>query len=122
MGFKSGLSGFIVGFIAGFIAYPINEIYGLAIAIIAAGLISRGVVSGAISSAFLGVLIPITTYLLSLYQSIQNNEIELIFALLLIVTRVINLSNAYYLIVSAIGGAIFGYIGNKLLTSKEESK
>ncbi|MGQ4832646.1 MAG: hypothetical protein ACP6IS_01955 [Candidatus Asgardarchaeia archaeon] len=122
MGFKNGFSGFVVGFIAGFIAYPINEIYGLAIAIIAAGLISRGTVSGAISSAFLGALLPISTYLPSLYGAIQSNDISLLFALLLIVTRILNVSNLYFLFIAAVGGAIFGYIGNKTLTPKTETE
>lgn len=120
MGFKSGLAGLVVGFIAGFIAYPVNELYGLALAIIAAGLVSRGVFSGAFSSAILGVLVPMSNYLLALYIAIENKEIELMYALVLVVTRIINVFNIQLLIGAAIGGAIFGYIGKKTLSSPEE--
>ncbi|MCD6381265.1 MAG: hypothetical protein J7L50_02955 [Candidatus Odinarchaeota archaeon] len=112
MGVKSMFGGFFLGLATGFIAYTVNEMIGLGIGIVCAGLFAKGPFSGGFAGLFIGVALPALHYLITLLM--VGSEVDILYLLLLFVTRTINIYNLWMAIAGFVIGAVFGIVGNKL--------
>ncbi|MHA1506702.1 MAG: hypothetical protein ACTSR0_05945 [Candidatus Asgardarchaeia archaeon] len=113
MGVKSMFGGFFLGLATGFIAYTVNEMIGLGIGMVCAGLFAKGIFSGGFAGFFVGIALPALHYVITLLMMV-GTEVNILYLLLLFVTRTINIYNLWMAIAGFIVGAIFGLIGNKL--------
>ncbi|MHA1626308.1 MAG: hypothetical protein ACTSYT_00195 [Candidatus Asgardarchaeia archaeon] len=112
MGVKSMFGGFFLGLATGFIAYTVNEMVGLGIGIVCAGLFAKGIFSGGFAGLLTGVALPALHYIITLLM--MGTEVDILYLLILFVTRAINIYNLWMAIGGFIIGAIFGFVGNRI--------